>query len=405
MKSSLARNASIKSMMIIHNFSPGPVGGAELQAEKLAHHLVSRGHELHILTNSLENVASWFNFGGDIPYAPSEEIRESVWNNGQKTAIKIHRPQFLLAYHFIQGYLPTFRYLLQNRKMFDVLHCHLAYGHAVVAVVAAKILRKPCIIKFACAGEFGELAAICRFPGYRMALRVLQQADRVVSISRELERELLGHGFLPKRICYIPNGVDTEKFKKNEHTRKSDKTSFIFIGRLHPQKGVDIALRAVALLYERANKGCFEVIFYGLEYPEYDYRSMAIQLGIAESVKFMGFEPNILNAYQYADALILPSRNEGLSNTLLEAMSMSLPVIATTVSGNPDVITDGLDGLLIPSESPDALADAMQRLIDDLPLRDKLGKNARTHMVSDFSLDRIAARYENIYNTLLHRTR
>lgn len=394
---------TIRSLMLVHNFTPGPVGGAELQAERLAHGLACLGYDIHIMTNSIAHENFWHDFDGDIPYAPEEEIRLSSIehdNSRAQTAIHIHRVPFLMAYQFVEGYIDTFRYLVEKRSSYDILHCHMAFGHAVVAVVVSKIFRKRCLIKFACAGDIGELGVIKSFPGYENAIHILHQADVVVAISREMEEELLNHGFSKHRIKYIPNGVDTKKFKPDGLKEQPGKIRFVLIGRRTPQKGVDLLLHAVDKLKHLGYESKFEVKLYGLDYPEYNYREMAYDLGVDVCVEFLPFEEDIVTIYKHAHVVLVPSRSEGLSNVLLEAMSMELPVVATSVSGTPDVVVDGIHGLLVPPESSEALAGAMIKLIDNPSTRESLGYNARQRVEASFSLEYVAQQYSDLYKSL-----
>jgi L-malate glycosyltransferase len=411
------RRAKVKprGLMLIHNFRPGPTGGTEIQAERLAQGLVSLGHSMQILTNPIYVANEWYDFKGKPPYAPEEEVfystgsASSLMPDDEKKdvsrgeGVRIHRPPFRLAYEVNQGVTDTFHYLANNRKTYDVLHCHMAYGHAAVAVVAARTFHKRCIIKIACAGEeFGELYAFSKFADFSRALHVLHQADAMIAISHEVEEELLGYGFSQKQILRIPNGVDTEFFQPRVRAEESGKLRFLLVGRRQPQKGVDLLLKAIQTLKLSGLEDKFEVKLCGSDNSDYDYRSMAKELGVAHLVNFLPFHKDMRNIYQEAQSFILPSRGEGLSNALLEAMAMGLPVIATRVSGTPDVVRNEKDGLLISPESSDALAEAMKRIIFDPALRQQLGQNARRRVEDEFSMEHVARQYSDLYARLCH---
>jgi len=369
-----------RGLMIIHNFRPGPTGGAELQAERLAIRLAGMGHAMQVLTRLT------------VPDAPREETLQGV---------RVHRLDHRLPYWVMLDNANTFRFLVNNRSSFDILHAHMAFEHAVMAVVFARCYGKKAIVKIACAGEYGDLFTFSKFAGFRPALQVLRQADAIVAVSREVERELLAYGFYPERIIRIPNGVDTTHFQRREPSPKHGKTRFLLTVRRHPQKGIDIVLQAARRLREKGFDGQFEISMYGEDYPEHDYRRMAGELGVMDSINLFPFEQDILPLYQSADCFVLPSRGEGLSNALLEAMAMELPVIATSVSGTTDVVDDGLDGLLIPINSAEALAASMETVITDRELAGRLGANARRKVEQYFSLERVARRYSELYGTLL----
>lgn len=375
----MAMERKPRALMIIHNYRPGPAGGTELQAEQLATKLVGLGHPMHVMT-------AW-----SVAEAHLEEIVNGV---------QVHRMPFRLAYFIYKEGVNTFRYLVQNLKTYDVLHCHMAYGHAVVAVVVARFFRRKCIIKIACAGEYGELYDISQFEYSALGFEILRQADGVIAVSREVEEELLSYGFSPNRIIRIPNGVDTEKFTRNRPFPSRDKVRFLLTGRRHPQKGIDVLLDAIKILQEKGLGDRFEVVLYGVDFPKYNYRLMAQELGVAALVEFLPYNQNMLEIYRQVHAFLLPSRGEGLSNALLEAMSMELPVIVSRVSGMTDVVDDGKDGMLIPSESPQALATAMARIINEPEFAIQIGQNARRKAENHFSLDSVARQYSELYEQL-----
>jgi glycosyltransferase involved in cell wall biosynthesis len=290
---------------------------------------------------------------------------------------------------------------VRERKTYDILHAHMAFGHAVVAVVAARCFGKRCIIKIACAGPYGDLSQFSKFEWFDMALGILKQADIVVAVSSEVEQELLNYGFPPHRIVRISNGVDTVHFTPGPKSlRRPEKTRFVLIGRRHPQKGIDTTLHAARRLKKNGFGDRFEVCLYGTDYPEYDYVSVASEMKVDDVVKFFPFQENIVSVYNSAHCFLLPSRGEGLSNSLLEAMSMELPLIATRVSGVPDVINNEEDGILVPSDAPDMLAAAMLRIISDPNRAMQLGMKARQKVISSFSLKSVANRYSELYQKL-----
>jgi glycosyltransferase involved in cell wall biosynthesis len=346
--------------------------------------MVEMGHAMQVLTRWL---------------TPDSLLEENM------RGVQVHRVRFPLAYNMQYGMAETFRYLVKQRRTYDVLHVQQAFAHAVVAVIVARCLGKKCIIKVACAGTYGDLNVFSGFEGFGRALEILHQADRVVAISREVEEELRAWGFPLERVTRIPNGVDTEHFRRRQPLPAWDKVRFLLVGRRHPQKGIDIALQSVKQLVDRGLGGRFVVKSYGADYPEHDYKALAHQLGVTEWVEFHPYSQAeaMFDIYQAGNCVILPSRGEGLSNALLEAMAMELPVIATAVSGTVDVVQDGQDGLLIPPESPGALADAMATVLHQPALACRLGRQARQKVLRDFSLESVARRYSALYSQLYER--
>jgi len=127
---------------------------------------------------------------------------------------------------------------------------------------------------------------------------------------------------------------------------------------------------------------------------------MAEELGVTALVEFLPHQDTIRDVYHTAHSLILPSRSEGMPNVVLESMSFELPVIASRVSGVVDIINDTVDGILIPSEDPQALAHAMKRIIAEPEIATRLGRQARQKVTSEFSLESIADLYSDLYEQL-----
>jgi glycosyltransferase involved in cell wall biosynthesis len=367
-----------RGLIVIHQFRP-VTGGAELQAERLAAKLVQMGHPMQVLTQLRS------------PESLAEE---------RLAGVQVHRVTFPITYRLDTNLWPTFHYLVKNRRTYDILHVQQAFGHAVVAVAAARCFARKCILKIACAGSYGDISVLSTFKGFEWGIRVLHRVHRIIAISSQVERELISWGFSPKQIQRIPNGVDTELFRRQRPAPKMKVVRFILIGRRHPQKGIDTALQAIRILYGRGLGDRFELKLYGRDFAEYDYRRMAEELGVAQSVQFLPHTEDMNEVYEAAHCLILPSKGEGMSNSLLEAMSMQLAVIASRVSGTADILDNGKDGLLIPHDSPEGLARNMALIIEDTSLIQRLGHEARLKVVQHFSLDHVADLYSRLYKSL-----
>jgi glycosyltransferase involved in cell wall biosynthesis len=374
-----SKNPSV--MMIISNFRP-VASGAELQAERLACKLVGLGFPMQVLTQHRD------------PSSLHYEVFQGV---------EIHRCDFPLAYRLDRDAVPTLRYLIKKLHTFDILHSHQMWGHAVVSTLISRWLGKKNIIKLACAGSFGDLEVFSKFRYAKQGLQVLRMADAIVAVSREIQSELLQHGFAPERIHFIPNGVDFKMFQRTRPLPSGPKKRFVLLGRRTPQKGIDTALKALKILADTGLAADLELKLYGWDYAEWDYRQMARDLEVDRYVTFLPFENNILEVYQEANCLLLPSVGEGLSNVLLEAMALEMPVIASRVSGTVEVLEDQNNGLLIPPGSSEALAATMEIVLSQPDMAFELGRQARLKVQAHYSMDAVAQKYAELYGFLLNK--
>ncbi len=367
-------------MMIILRFRP-VASGAELQAERLACKLAGLGFPMKVLTERKDPTS--------LPY----EVFQGI---------EIFRSDFPIPYWFNRDAVPTLRYLIKKLHTFDILHNHQMFGHAVVSTLVAKWLGKKNVIKLACAGTFGDLEVFSRFPYAKWGLQVLRLADAYVAVSREIEAELLHYGFDPERIHRIPNGVDHKEFSRTRPFPANPRRRFILLGRRTPQKGIDSALKAVKILADKGLADSLELNLYGWDYSEWDYRQMARDLEVDRYVRFLPFEKDILEVYQEAYCLLLPSEGEGLSNVLLEAMALEMPVIASQVSGTVEVVDHQKDGLLVPPGSPEALARAMEVVLTKPELAFDWGRQARLKVQEYYSLEAVAQQYAQLYEFVMN---
>jgi glycosyltransferase involved in cell wall biosynthesis len=374
---------SLKPSILMINGRWRPLAsGTELQAERLACKLVELGFPVQVLTDHVD------------PSSPSDEVFRGV---------KIHRSDFPIAYYLNRTAARTLGYLIKKRHTFDILHDHQMLGHAMVSTIVARWLGKRNVIKVSLIGPNGDLTRFLQLKYARWGLQVLWMADAVIAVSREVQDELLRYGFAPEKIHRIPNGVDVQEFRRTGPLPRSRKRRFILLGRRDPQKGIDTALQALKILADKGLADRLELKLYGRDYADWDYRQMARDLEVDQYVTFLPFANNVVEVYQQAYCLILPSVGEGLSNVLLEAMAMELPVIGSQVSGNEEVLDHQKNGLLIPPGSPEALAQAMELVLANPRLAEDIGRQARLKVQEYYSLDAVAQKYAELYDHLMKK--
>lgn len=363
--------------MIISQFYPLH-GGAEQQALHLAKSLIKNGITVSVLTRYLKGVPVYENIEG-IP----------VYRNIKTIAMgKLFGLTYIITVCF---------FLLRMRHEYDIIHCHLAQGfHSPVALLFKALFKKKVIIKVGATGPLSDFKMLQQVVFGNFFLRILKYADRIITVCAQATDEAYAYGIPHSHIIEIPNGVDIEQFYPSPERRKDNVIAFV--GRLDYMKGVHVLLKAVCMLKQKCSTFYLNIIGDG---PEKEtLQAMAVQLGISESVLFLGETDTIADELPQAAIFALPSLSEGLSNVILEAMACGLPVIATSVGGNPDIICDGVNGLLVEPERPEQLYNALWQLLSDRAFASSLGVQARSSVEQKFSLNMVVKRYLELYHVL-----
>ncbi|NIA22248.1 MAG: glycosyltransferase [Anaerolineaceae bacterium] len=276
----------------------------------------------------------------------------------------------------------------------DIVHSHLLRAH-LAAGLAICCRKGPTVI-------MTEHQADPR----RWALHLLRIAARkarvVTAVSEAVRGHLLDRGFASDRVLTLPNGIEVEAIAAGRPIERGrlglpkDARLLLFVGRLTRQKGLDILLRAFSTIAAEQPQVHLLVAGDGEQGRELEHLSK--WLGLAERVHFLGRRDDVAGLLKTAEVCVLPSRWEGLSLVLLEAMAAGRPVIATRVEGSREVLTDGCTGLLVEPESPAALAEALRRLLGDADLAARLGPAARKRVAGEFTAQAMAARYAKLYD-------
>lgn len=218
-----------------------------------------------------------------------------------------------------------------------------------------------------------------------------KQAVAVVPNSAGLAA--LAKSFEPKlNYPVIPNGADTLLFSPRDTDRRTGPVRLFCHGRVVYQKGLDVLLAALGLLAPHLSWE-LHIAGDGPQRPELEKQAM--NLGIGDRVIFEGWmrRPELAALMREMDLFVFASRDEGMPNAVLEAMASGLPVVATRIAGNEELVVPENTGFLVPSESPAELAEAIKRLIRDETLRATMGQAGRKKVEKEYSWASVAARY------------
>jgi len=228
--------------------------------------------------------------------------------------------------------------------------------------------------------------------------------DRVVCVSQLVADFVVAEVGIPRhKTIVIPNGIDARAFERLPAQREAraglglplDSTLVGTVARLDPVKRLDVLLQALASLND------VYTIIVGDGPERTRLEALSKQSEIGGRVHFAGQQEDVRPWLAAMDVFALSSDWEGMSNALLEAMAASLPVVAAAVGGTPEVVVDGVTGLLVPPRDPDALAQAITRLLRDPDLRRRMGCAGRERVEQHFSIKETVRQTEALYETLL----
>jgi len=257
------------------------------------------------------------------------------------------------------------------------LHAHFLHAPAALAFVAAKVSGQ----QYSLTGHAKDI-----YTTLPENLRMRCDRARFVTTCTEANRAHLitEAGLAPGQLHVCRHGVDLTKFTIPARAPRPGR--IVSVGRLVPKKGFDTLIRACGELRRRGI--AFELVLLGGGELRDELLALAREQGIGDQVCLLGSRPQRDVVEQLAAAevfalspVVLPNGDrDGVPNVLLEAMAAGVPVVASTVSGIPEVVTDGHTGRLVPPQRPDLLADALAQLLTDPTLRSRLGEAGRRHV-------------------------
>lgn len=240
--------------------------------------------------------------------------------------------------------------------------------------------------------------------------RVLGRVDGVVAVSDGQRKKLEGMGVKARRSWTVHNAVSInsraagngEKIRKDVFARLGVPEGSIMVvsaGRLSPEKGHKDLVQAISMLNGSVGTAVF--VFCGDGVLKKELEAQAERLSVDKQCRFVGFRKDINDIFKAMDLLVLPSLTEGLPNVVLEAFSNARPVVATSVGGVPELVEDGVSGILVPKERPDMLANAISKCLSSADMRAAMGLAGYRKVSSEFTFEDQTRRLEGIYAEVL----
>ncbi len=412
----------MKIAMVVPCYLPVPEGGAERQCRLQARELAKRGHEVTVYTRRWSWAAKRAEGMGGvrvIRFGRFYPLAEGAWRLRRRLTGKA-KGEYLGGptidqVRMKQAVPPKYRvrvmaflewigkgvHVLEWRWHFwrrnnrpDVLHVHADTWEGVLGAVSGWRWGCPVFIKptvFPLRLSFAPIPFAGR--GQRNAL----ESVRFFALTPEIHEALRIQNVEEDNIVDLPNGVEMPE-KAGSAERKP---MVLMVGNLTQgsyHKAFDVMLEAWSQLHGRHPEAILHVAGAGDPAP---WREMAEQLGCAQTVRFLGRVEQVGPLYDEAQVFCLPSREEGISNALLEAQSRGVACVVSDIRANRAVVEDGVNGLVVPVGDAAGLASAVGSLLEDSALRETLGRNAVRRVASEFEIGAVVSRLEQVYRSAI----
>ncbi|TAJ45177.1 glycosyltransferase family 4 protein [Methanofollis fontis] len=364
------------------------LGGQERYIHNLTMHLIKRGHEVDIITSD---------------YPKCEK--------GDNAAVQVHRCSCICR-PLRNPISPEFLTLGKKIGDYDIVHTHNEHSSAAIAAAHyRKYYASPLFLT--CHGRliFGTpyMNLIEKVYSRTLGKKILGICDTIVVNGVDDRNYILSiNPHFQEKIVVLHNAIDPEYFSSFsdsfDRCTDDDTLTILFVGRLIRRKGIEWLIKSMKILKKERRAGKIKCILVGEGEDELYFRKLAGDYGLKDDVIFLGavHEEELISLYKNSDIFVLPSLSEVCPTVVLEAMYFGLPVITTDIPG----IRDHFNGvsLLVPPQNEVSLADAILCLADNCELRDDLAIKGMSRVKSQYTWDRVAANYEQIYAAKLDYT-
>jgi len=374
----------MKICMILSNPFP-PKEGIGYYTYNLSRKLIENGHKVVVITRG-----SW------------SKTQKEIFDD-----IEIIRTPFIPIYPFYIHIHELFvkKAFKSLESQIDIVHIHsplpppIKTTLPVILTIHTPMLSNINYIKIQ--SLYSLLTKIsARFVSYPVELKHIESSDIITTVTESVAQELKEYGLNPDEISVVSNGVDEKIFYPSKKESENNKKNIMYAGRIDREKGLfDLVESAKSICSQKADVS-FIIAGDGRDLNK--LKRKIKKMGLQNRFTFLGQieKDQMIKLYQNATLFILPSYREGLPTVLLEAMSCGLPVIATDVRGNRDLISNGENGLLVPPKDPKKMAETIITLLEDEKLMERLGKNARKTIIEKYTWNDIFDKFLKYYKSI-----
>ena len=385
------------SFVLICDTYPPVVGGSEVEAQRVCSAMIARGHQARVLCA-----------GGP----PMPELRDWIDPAGVPTHILTRTSRGRIK--DLVFALRVAWWLWRERNNYQLVYFLMQGLHLAAGLPVARLLGKPIVMKF---GGSGVIPLMRRSRAGRVELGWLNRwASRLMVLNQGMVDEAIADGFRHEQLYWMPNPTDTNAFRPpvdaEEQARvraglglAADARIILYVGRLAPEKGLHWLIEAFATVAQTNPK--FQLVLCGDGPQRAALTAQAAALAIpAEQLLFAGSRPvaEVATWCRAADVFALTSPSEGFSCALAEAMASGLPAVVSDIPANAQLIHHQSSGFMVPTGDTAAIADALNRLLSDGPLRAAYGEAARRHILDNYSLDQVIVLYENLFAEIIAKS-
>ncbi len=303
---------------------------------------------------------------------------------------------------FDRSVLPALRKIVRDRQI-DIVHAHGYKPGFFASRLARTEGIKPISTSHGWTGQ-NYRERFVYYPADRLIIRTFPMA---IAVSSQIRDTLIRWGSKPERVRVVLNGIDHEKYRRDEQlvARMRDSLGIepgqIVLGasgRLEPQKRFDVLLDTMARLVPRRPE--LRLLIAGEGSLKHKLAAQIQRLGIGDRCQLLGHRSDMSEVYHAFDVLVQSSDYEGTPTVVVEAMALQIPVVATDAGGTTELVDDGIHGLIVPPRNPDALASAIEKAIDHPEQTAQRVVAARERVETDLSFDARMVAIERIYREL-----